>query len=83
MTTPLQNKRVAILATDGVEGSEYREPRAAVEDTGAQVELISIKEDPIQGFEHMDRGDTYPVDRLARDADPNQYDALQIGRAHV
>jgi protease I len=78
MTTPLANKRVAILATDGVEGSEYREPRAAMENAGAQAELISIKDGEIQGFEHLDKGDRYPVDRLVRDADANQYDALVL-----
>ncbi len=75
---PLRGKKVAILATDGVEISEYVQPRAAVENAGAQVELISIKNGEIQGFHHLDKADRFPVDKLARDADPNEYDALLL-----
>src|SRR5690606_20666336 len=75
---PLRGKKVAILATDGVEISEYVQPRAAVENAGAQVELISIKNGEIQGFHHLDKADRFPVDKLARDADPNDYDALLL-----
>jgi protease I len=78
MAMPLQNKKVAFLATDGVEQIEYTQPRQAVEEAGAQVELISIKEEPIQGFNHLDKGDTFPVDKLVRDANPDEYEALVL-----
>lgn len=78
MALPLQNTKVAFLATDGVEQVEYIQPRQAVEDAGAQVELISIKEQPIQGFNHLDKGDTFPVDKLVRDANPDDYEALVL-----
>jgi protease I len=74
----LTGKKVAFIATDGVEEVEYAQPRAAVEDAGAQVELVSTKQGSIQSVNHMDKSSTYPVDRLVSDADPNEYDALVI-----
>ena len=63
MPSTLQGKRVAILATDGVEQVEFTKPRDALREAGAQVDVISIKSDPIQAFQHLDKGDTFPVDR--------------------
>jgi deglycase len=74
----LTGKRIAFIATDGVEEVEYAQPRAAVEAEGAQVDLVSTKQGSIQAVNHMDKSGTYPVDRLVSDADPNQYDALVI-----
>ncbi len=63
MPTTLEGKRVAFLATDGVEEVEYTQPREAVEQAGGQAELISIKPGQIQAFRHLDKSGTYPVDR--------------------
>ena len=62
MTTSIKGKRVAFLATDGVEEVEYTEPRKAVENAGGHAELISIKDGEIQAVNHMDKAGTYPVD---------------------
>jgi deglycase len=78
MTTSIKGKRVAFLATDGVEEVEYTEPRKAVENAGGQVELVSIKDGEIQAVNHMDKAGTYPVDKLAKDAEVEQYDALVL-----
>jgi protease I len=78
METNLQGKRVAFLATDGVEEVEYTEPRAAVEKAGAQAELISIKDGTIQAVNHMDKAGTYRVERTVTEADPAAYDALVL-----
>jgi protease I len=74
----LSGKRVAFLATDGVEEVEYTEPRAAVEKAGGRVELVSIKDGEIQAVNHMDKAGTYKVERKVTDADPNDYDALVL-----
>lgn len=78
MATSLQGKRVAFLATDGVEEVEYVQPREAVEQAGAEVDLVSIKDGSIQAFNHLDKGKTYDVDVTAAQADPDQYDALVL-----
>jgi len=78
MTASIQGKRVAFLATDGVEEVEYTEPRKAVESAGGIAELISIKDGEIQAVNHMDKSKTYPVERLVKDADVSDYDALVL-----
>jgi protease I len=74
----LKNKRVAILATDGVEQVELTEPRKALEDAGAETTLLSLKEGQIQGFDHLDHGERFDVDGTIAGADPGQFDAVLI-----
>jgi protease I len=78
MTTSIKGKRIAFLATDGVEEVEYTEPRKAVENAGGQADLISIKDGEIQAVNHMDKAGTYPVDKQVKDANVDQYDALVL-----
>jgi protease I len=78
MPTPLKGKRIAFLATDGVEEVEYVQPREAVEKAGAEVDLVSIKQGSIQAFNHLDRSETYDVDVVAAKADPDRYDGLVL-----
>ncbi|GIE81189.1 peptidase C56 PfpI [Actinoplanes philippinensis] len=77
-TASIKGKRVAFLATDGVEEIEYTEPRKAVETAGGRAELISLKDGEIQAVNHMDKAGTYRVEKTVRDADPEQYDALVL-----
>jgi protease I len=65
-------------ATDRAEQVELKEPWKAVGDSGAETELLSIKEGEIQGFDHLDKADRFPVDRLVSDADVAAYDALVL-----
>ena len=78
MSTSIQGKRVAFLATDGVEEVEYTEPRKAVEGAGGRAELLSIKSGEIQAVNHMDKGSTYRVEKEVGAADPADYDALVL-----
>jgi deglycase len=78
MGTQLQGKRIAFLATDGVEEVEYTEPRKAVEAAGGTAELISLKDGDIQAVNHLDKAGTYHVDRTVREADAADYDALVL-----
>jgi len=78
MANELQGKRIAFIATDGVEQVELTEPWKAVEQAGAEPHLLSIKAGEIQGMNHMDKGDTLPVDKLVSDADPTDYDGLVL-----
>ena len=78
MANKLQGKRVAFLATDMVEQVELTEPWQAVKDEGAEVELISLEEGEIQGFNHYDKADTFKVDRTVEEARADDYDALVI-----
>jgi protease I len=78
MSTSIKGKKIAFLATDGVEEVEYTEPRKAVENAGGQAELVSIKDGEIQAVNHLDKAGTYPVEKQVKDANAEQYDALVL-----
>ena len=78
MGNTLSNKRVAILATDGVEQVELLEPKKALEAEGAKTDVISPKEGKIKGWNHTDWGTEITVDVPLKSADPNNYDALVL-----
>ncbi|BDF94493.1 type 1 glutamine amidotransferase domain-containing protein [Pseudoalteromonas haloplanktis] len=74
----LKGKKIAILATDGFEQSELFSPRDALLDAGATVEVISIKEGEITGWDEDVWGDKVAVDKLASEASSDDYDALLL-----
>lgn len=78
MADELKGKRVAILAADMVERVELIEPRKALEEAGAETDLISIKPGEIRTFNHFDPAESEKVDRLAEEVDASDYDALLI-----
>jgi len=74
----LDGKKVAFLATDGVEQVELTEPWKKVEDEGGTPELISLESGEIQGFNHLDKGDAFPVDKTVQEANEADYDGLVL-----
>ena len=74
----LNGKRIAFLATDMVEQVELTEPWKAVAEAGGQPELISLEEGEIQGFNHYDKAETFPVDRTLAEASVDAYDGLVL-----
>ena len=78
MSNKLEGKRIAFLATDGVEQVELTEPWKAVEDAGGTPELVSLESGEIQGFEHLDKADTFEVDATAADAEVSSFDGLVL-----
>src|SRR3954469_17458925 len=78
MAGKLDGKRIAILATDGVEQVELTEPRKALEEAGAQTDLVSLEAGEIQGFDHLDHADKLTVDRTLDDVSADDYDGLVI-----
>lgn len=78
MNRNLEGKRIAFLATDGVEQSELEQPWNEIKSAGASVELLSLEDGSIQALRHMDKGDTFPVDGLVGEADASDYDGLVL-----
>ena len=77
MAGKLSGRRIAILATDGVEEVELTQPRDAVTAEGAQVDVISLEEGELQAMNHdIEPASTFPVDKAAAQASPSDYDAL-------
>lgn len=79
MADTLKDKKVAILvANEGIEQVELTEPRKALEEAGATVELLAPESGEAQAFNHLDKADAFPVDRVVGDADAGDYDALML-----
>ena len=79
MANELQGRKVAFLAAhEGVEQVELTEPWKAVKDAGAEVELVSNRSGEIQGFNHLDKADTFQVDREVSGVSSDDYDALVL-----
>ena len=75
----LDGKKIAFLAADGVEQSEFTQPWKAVKEAGGTPELVSLEEGEIQGVENeFDKRDTFKVDKVVADADPSDYDGLVL-----
>jgi deglycase len=72
----LEGKTVAILAAEGVEQIELTEPRKAVEQEGASVVMLSVEAGEFQGFNHLDRGDTFTADKAVKDVSAGDFDGL-------
>ena len=78
MADTLEGKKVAILAADMFERVELEEPRKALEDAGAEVEVVSIHDGEIQGFDHFDPANKVSVDKTVEEVSPDDYDALLV-----
>lgn len=78
MEQGLKGKKVAILATDGVEQIELLEPQKALLAAGAQVDVISLAAGTIQGMNHDEKGEMIPVTRVLSDVSAADYDALML-----
>jgi len=74
----LEGLHVAILAADGVEDSELREPRAALEKAGARTTLFAPKAGKIQSMKHHEKAGQFDVDKTLEEADPEQFDAVLV-----
>ncbi|WP_091289025.1 type 1 glutamine amidotransferase domain-containing protein [Amycolatopsis xylanica] len=75
----LTGRRVAfVVAPEGTEQVELTEPWKAVQDAGGHPELVSTEAGSIQAFNHLDKADTFPVDRVVREASADDYDALVL-----
>jgi protease I len=78
----LTGKRIAILATDGFEQSELEEPKEALENAGATVDVIApvkgTKNGKIRAWEMGGWGDSVKVDVKLSDAEPDEYDMLVL-----
>ena len=79
MSDKLSGKRIAFLvANEGGEQVELVEPAKAVRGEQGEVDLLVPADEPVQGFNHLDRGDTFEPDRILAEADPADYDGLVL-----
>jgi protease I len=78
MAGRLEGKRVAMLVAQGFEEVELTEPRKALEEAGARVDIVSPEQGRVKAWAKTDWGDEYDVDRSLTAAQADDYDALVL-----
>ena len=74
----MDGKKIAILATNGFEESELFEPKKALEDWGAEVEIIAPEKGKIKAWNHGNWSKEIEVNVTVDDASVNDYDLLLL-----
>ncbi|MFJ6912965.1 type 1 glutamine amidotransferase domain-containing protein [Streptomyces sp. NPDC101133] len=71
--------RIAFLtAPEGVEQVELTEPWKAAKDAGHDPVLVSTQSGKVQGFDHLDKADTFPVDEVVGDTSADSFGGLVL-----
>jgi protease I len=79
MAKDLSDAKVAFLvANEGVEQVELTEPWKAVEAAGAQPVLVAPESGEVQAFDHLDKADTFPVDRTVDQVEVEEFAGLVL-----
>jgi protease I len=78
MADQLIGKRVAALVTHGFEQDELVQPRKALLDAGATVDVVSLESGRIRGWKYKEWGEEVAVDRTLDQARVADYDALLL-----
>ena len=79
MASELRGKKIAFLvAPEGTEQVELTDSWEAVKNAGGAPELLSTDPGEVQAFNHLDKGDKFPVDRVVSEASADDYDGLVL-----
>ncbi|HZZ63239.1 MAG TPA: type 1 glutamine amidotransferase domain-containing protein [Roseiarcus sp.] len=74
----IQDARILIICTDGVEQLELTTPRDELRKKGARVQVATPTGRAIRAWNFTDWGQVQPADLKIADAKPDDYDALVI-----
>lgn len=77
-TNMLHDRKIAILAADGFDESQLFSPKKALEDAGAEVVIVSLKEGEIKSWNQDHWGRSIAVDATVNDSSSEEFDALVI-----
>jgi protease I len=79
MAPTLNGKTIAFLvAPEGIEQVELTEPWRAVQDAGGTPRLVSTDSGTVQGFQHLDKADTFDVDDTVDGKSARDYHGLVL-----
>ena len=80
MANELQGKKIAILlAPVGSEQAEFEEPKKAVEDAGATVDVVGLQTGDAQTMNSdVNPGDTFTVEKTFSEVLADEYDGLIV-----
>jgi len=74
----LKGRKIAILATNGFEQDELFEPKKALENAGAKVDIVSPEHDEIKSWKEKDWGKKIKVDVELDQANASSYDGIVL-----
>jgi len=74
----LTGKKVAILTENGFEEVELTSPKKALEEAGAEVQIVSPQKEKVKAWDHDHWSIELPVDVPLEKADAEDYDALVL-----
>ena len=78
MNKQLNKKKVAVLATNGFDQSEFKKPIKALKKEGILVDVVSLEKGKIKGWKNSKWGDKFKVDVTIENALSSEYDMLVI-----
>ncbi len=67
-----------LVSAEGIEEVELTSPWQAVKDAGLTPVLVSPDSGEVQAFNHLDRSNTYPVDKRVADVKVDDFAALVL-----
>src|SRR5450759_5528632 len=70
--------RVAMIVKDNFEQSEMEQTRERLQAADVVVDLVGVKPGQVQGLNHVDKGDSFPIDKLLDEISPDDYDAVVL-----
>lgn len=74
----ITGKKIAIIATDYFEEKELTNPRDALEQAGATVDIIAPRKGEIKALHHVEPAGSVAVDKTLDQAKADDYDAVII-----
>jgi protease I len=78
-TMSLEGKKIAfVVAKEGIEQAELVEPWQAVKEAGGTPVLVSAEAGEVQAYNHLDKGDTFPVDATLASASAADFAAVML-----
>lgn len=78
MPSGVRGRRIAFLATDGVEQRELAEPWNVLSNAGAELHLVSLRAGEIRATRDDEPAGHFTVDRVVRDVRAREYDGLVL-----
>jgi protease I len=78
MERKLNNKKVAILVTDGFEESEFTKPLEALKDAQANVDIVTLKSGKVKSWTKGNWGNEFDSDKTVEQVSSRDYDALVL-----
>ena len=78
MSKELENKKIAILATDGFEEVELTEPKEALNKAGADTYIVSPEGGTIKAWDHTNWSNEYDVNFTLEEAESEEFDNLLL-----